>query len=95
MDEDGFTVPSQAATDDSVDGSAVEDESGADEGVSMVSWDAVDVDGDSEGLASVVDDGRHDQMVTSESVARTDGPATRSVATKSRTRWRNFMVVNG
>ncbi|EAQ91626.1 hypothetical protein CHGG_03561 [Chaetomium globosum CBS 148.51] len=95
VDEDGFTVPSQAATDDSVDGSAVEDESGADEGVSMVSWDAVDVDGDSEGLASVVDDGRHDQMVTSESVARTDGPATRSVATKSRTRWRNFMVVNG
>lgn len=94
-DEDGLTVPSQAATDDEGEASAAEDEPGVDEEVSTVSDGAVDVDGDSEGLARVVDDGRHDQIVTSESAATRAGLATRSAAAKSRTRSRSFMVANG
>lgn len=60
----------------------------------MISGDAVDVDGESEGLASVVDDGKHDQIVMSESAARTVGLAMRSVAAKSKIRWRSVMVAN-
>jgi hypothetical protein len=88
-------VPSQAATDDEVDASAVEDKSGVEEGISTVSDGAVNVDGDSEALAKAVDDGRHDQIVTSESATTRAGRATRSAATKARTRSRSFMVSKG